>query len=388
MKPGDYTYIPQERVVYGRPVAEAVLSEANRLKAPRLFLVSSRSLANDTPVVETLVKALGNRFAGLFDGCREHTPRSTVVAAANAVRAAAPDLIVTLGGGTPVDTVKILQICLAHDVRRELDMDPLHIWIKPDGTPHRPQIRNSPVRQIIVPTTLSGAEFSSLGAAQNELTGIKEPYAGPDICGQAVILDPQITVYTPDWLWFSTGIRAVDHAVEGLCSTNATPYTDGLAIHALRMLAESLPRNREAAGDLDARLRSQQAVWLASASIGRVQYGASHGIGHVLGGLCGVSHGHTSCVLLPAVLRWNESVTGHKQKQIAEALGRPYMPAWKAVADLVSALGLPTRIRDLDVDEAMLPKVAEAALGNIWVRTNPRRIDSPADVAQILDAAW
>jgi alcohol dehydrogenase class IV len=388
MKPGDYTYIPQERVVFGRPTAEAVLDEADRLRANRLFVVASRSLSQNSPVVDRLIQALGDRFAGLFDGCKEHTPRSTVVAAANAVRAAAPDLIVTLGGGTPADTVKILQICLAHDVRRELDMDPLHIRVRPDGRPHIPQIRHSPIRQIIVPTTLSGAEFSSIGAAQNEVTGIKEPYAGPNVCGQAVILDPEITVYTPEWLWFSTGIRAVDHAVEGLCSTNGTPYTDGLALHALRMLAESLPRNQAAAGDLDARLMSQQAVWLASASIGRVQYGASHGLGHVLGGLCGVSHGHTSCVLLPAVLRWNEDVTGEKQKQIAEALGRPYMPAWKAVRDLVTELGLPTRLRDVDVKEDMLPKVADAALGNIWVRTNPRPIETPAQVMEILEEAW
>ncbi len=339
-------------------------------------------------MLRRLKASLGDRFAGLFDGCREHTPRSTVVAAANAVRDAAPDLIVTLGGGTPVDTVKILQICLAHDVRCELDLDPLHMQVKPDGSTHVPQIRPSPVRQIIVPTTLSGAEFSSLGAAQNEATGIKEPYFGPNVCGQAVILDPEVTVYTPDWLWFSTGIRAVDHAIEGLCSTNATPYTDGLSLHALRMLAESLPRNLAAPGDLDARLTSQQAVWLASASIGRVQYGASHGIGHVLGGLCGVSHGHTSCVLLPAVLRWNEDVTGEKQKRIAEALGRPYMSAWKAVQDLVTELGLPTRLRDVDVDREMLPRVAEAALGNIWVRTNPRRIESPAEVMEILEEAW
>jgi alcohol dehydrogenase class IV len=388
MRPGDYTYIPQERIVYGRPTAEAVLHESARLGAGRLFLVASRSLSQETPVIESLKAALGDRFAGLFDGCREHAPRSTVVAATNAVREAAPDLIVTLGGGTPVDTVKILQICLAHDVRRELDMDALHIRVKPDGTSYVPQIRPSTIRQIIVPTTLSGAEFSSLGAAQNEATGIKEPYAGPNVCGQAVILDPEVTVYTPDWLWFSTGIRAVDHAIEGLCSTNATPYTDGLALHALRMLAKSLPRNLSAAGDLDARLISQQAVWLASASIGRVQFGASHGIGHVLGGLCGVSHGHTSCVLLPAVLRWNEEITGEKQKHIAEALGRPYMSAWKAVQDLVGELGLPTRLRDVEVEREMLPAVAEAALGNIWVRTNPRPIESPAQVMEILEGAW
>lgn len=388
MVAGDYTYIPQERVVYGRPAAEAVPAEVARLGARRVLVVASRSLARETQVVHDIVSAMQDSCVGVFDGCREHGPRRTVVAATRAVRKTGADLVVTVGGGTPIDTVKIMQICLAHDVRTETDMDPLHLWIKPDGTPHRPQIRKSPIRQIAVPTTLSGAEFSSLGAAQNENTGIKEPYAGPDVCPVSVVLDPAATVFTPDWLWFSTGIRAVDHAVEGLCSINATPFTDGLSVHALRLLSESLLRNLEAPGDLEARLRSQQAVWLASASIGRVHYGASHGVGHVLGGLCGVSHGHTSCVLLPSVLRWNEAVTADKQKLISEALGRPYVPAHKTVADLISELGMPTRLRDVGVEENQLPTVAEAALGNIWVRTNPRRIESPGDVMEILDEAW
>jgi alcohol dehydrogenase class IV len=388
MQPGLYSYLPQERVVWGRPAAEAVAAEVERRGAARVFLLASRSLATATGVVAGVEQALPGRVVGRFFDCVQHTPRESVLAAAQAVRAAAPDLIVTLGGGTPIDTGKILQICLAHDARRIEDLDALHIRVLPDGTRHLPAIKPSPVRQIVVPTTLSGAEFSALGAATDRRTGAKQAYVGPDVCAAAVILDPAVTLHTPAWLWLSTGIRAVDHAVEALCSIDPTPFTDGLSLHALKLFAQALPASRRAPGDLAARLACQQAVWLAAASINRVNYGASHGIGHVLGGLADVPHGYTSCALLPAVLAWNEPATGRQQAAVAAALDRPGVPAATAVKELIAGLGLPTSLRDLKVDPALLPRVAEAAMTNLWVRTNPRPIAGPAEVREILELAW
>ncbi len=388
MQPGLYSYLPQERVIWGRPAAEAVAGEVERRGAARVFLLASRSLATGTDVVAGVERALGERVVGRFFDCVQHTPRESVLAAAAAVRAAAPDLIVTLGGGTPIDTGKILQICLAHDARKVEDMDALHVRVNADGTRHLPTIKPSPVRQIVVPTTLSGAEFSSLGAATDKRTGAKQAYVGPDICGAAVILDPAITVHTPEWLWLSTGIRAVDHAVETLCSIDPTPFTDGLSLHALGLFAQALPASHRDPADLEARLACQQAVWLAASSINRVNYGASHGIGHVLGGLADVPHGYTSCALLPAVLAWNADATARQQNQVATALGRPGVAASIAVKDLIAGLGLPTSLRDLKVPSEVLPQVAEAAMANLWVRTNPRPIRDAADVRAILDLAW
>ncbi len=388
MIPGVYSFLPQERVVWGRPAAEAVLEEVERRGAGRVFLLSSHSLATKTPVVEAVAAALGGRVVGRFLGCVQHTPRDSVLAAAEAVRAASPDLIVTLGGGTPIDTGKILQILLAHDVRKIEEMDGLHVTVRPDGTRHIPTIKPSPVRQIIVPTTLSGAEFSSLGAATDPRSGAKQAYVGPDICGAAVILDPAATLHTPEWLWLSTGIRAIDHAVETLCAIDPTPFTDALSRQALEMLGAGLPASKKAPEDLEARLTCQLGVWLAASSINRVNYGASHGIGHVLGGLAGVPHGHTSCVLLPSVLAWNLPATAERQKVVAQALGRPRASAAEAVRNLVASLGQPTRIRDVGVDRALLPRVAELAMANLWVRTNPRPISGPQDVLSILESAW
>lgn len=374
---GSYAYLPLERVVFGQPAAQAVAEEVARIGARKVFVVSSRSLSRNTPVIRQMADALGPKYAGLFDECIAHTPWPSVIAAANAVRAADPDLILTVGGGTPIDTVKILQICLAHGAKRVEDLDTLRAATRP-----------SPVRQVAVPTTLSGAEFSNLGGGTDLRTRIKHSFTGADIGPRSVILDPAITLHTPEWLWLSTGIRGVDHAVEALCSVDAYPYCDGLALHALRLFAEGLPRTKASPQDLPARLLCQQASWLAASTIARVNYGASHGIGHALGAAADVPHGHTSCIMLPHVLRYNEPATVAKQKLVAEALGQPMKPAADAVAALVRALGQPATLREAGVKREQLAAVATASMKNRWVLSNPRPIRSAADVMQLLEAAW
>ncbi|HEU4645850.1 MAG TPA: iron-containing alcohol dehydrogenase [Burkholderiales bacterium] len=374
---GSFAYLPLERVVFGQPAGQAAAEEVARIGARKVFIVASKSLSRNTPVVRDIERALGERYAGLFDECVAHTPWPSVIAAAEAVRAADPDLVLTVGGGTPIDTVKILQICLAHGLKRIEDLDTQRSSTKP-----------SPVRQVVIPTTLSGAEFSNLGGGTDLRTRIKHSFTGADIGPRSVILDPAVTLHTPEWLWLSTGIRGVDHAVETLCSVDAHPYCDGLALHALRLFAEGLPRTKAAPQDLEARLLCQQASWLAASSIARVNYGASHGIGHALGGTADVPHGHTSCIMLPHVLRYNEPATAGKQKLIAEALGRPGLSAGDAVAELVRSLGQPATLREAGVKREQLSAVAAAAIKNRWVLANPQPIRTETDVMRLLEAAW
>lgn len=378
---GSYAYLPLERVVFGQPAAQAVAEEVARIGARKVFVVSSKSLSRKTAAIQGIQRVLGERYVGLFDECIAHTPWPSVIAAADAVRAADPDLILTVGGGTPIDTVKILQLVLAHGARVPDDLERLRV-------PELREIRPSPVRQVVIPTTLSGAEFSNLGGGTDPRTRIKHSFMGSDIGARAVILDPAITLHTPAWLWLSTGIRGVDHAVEALCSADAHPYCDGLALHALRLFAEALPRTEAAPQDLAARLLCQQASWLAASTIARVNYGASHGIGHALGAAADVPHGHTSCIMLPHVLRYNEPATAGKQELIAEALGQPKKSAADAVAALVRALGQPATLREAGVKREQLAAVAAASMKNRWVLANPQPIRSDQDVMRLLEAAW
>jgi maleylacetate reductase len=119
-----------------------------------------------------------------------------------------------------------------------------------------------------------------------------------------------------------------------------------------------------------------------------VQKGASHGIGHILGGTAGVPHGYTSCVMLPHVLRFNQSINGLQQKLVSEALGEPHKPACDVVSELVAQLGLPSTLREVGVKAEMLDLIAQNSMHDRLIHSNPRKIHGPADVRRILEAAW
>jgi len=385
---GQYEFLAQDRVVYGKPAAQAVLEEAKGRGAERVFIVASQTLSRRTDVIDTIRQALGGRFCGLFDQCVAHVPRSGVLEAARAVREAKPDLIVTVGGGTPIDTVKILLLCLAEGVTTAEALDNYRIRVLDDGSKQVPHVGRPPVRQIVVPTTLSGAEFSNLGGCSDPERQVKDLYTGREIGAQAVILDPAITVHTPEWLWLSTGIRAVDHAVETVCSRAPQPFTDATCLHALGMLDKSLRRVKQNPDDLDARLDSQLGVWLASTGLGRVEWGASHGVGHQLGAVAGVPHGHTSCVMLHNVLRYNRETNEARQALVSRALGQPDVAAADLIQNLVRELGMPYRLRDVGVKKEQFDAIARGGMQNMMVRSNPRPIKSPADILALLEQAW
>ncbi len=388
MNAGIHEFLAQDRVIWGKPAAEAVLEEADRRGASRIFIVTSKTLNRQTDAVERIRQALGPRHVGTFDECREHTPRPSVIACAEAIRAARPDLILTFGGGTAIDTVKVALIVLAHDLTRPEQLDDYHLRANPDGSRFMPAIKPPPMRQIVLSTTLSAAEFSNFGGCTDPARQIKHGYVGREIGAAAVILDPAVTVHTPQWLWLSTAIRAIDHAVEGICSIQPSPLIEATSLHALRLFAKALPQSLRQPDDMAARLECLQAAWLSGFGILRVPYGASHGIGHSLGAVTGMSHGHTSCIMLPQVMRYNLPHTAPQQARIAAALGRADGDAAAAVADLIAQLGQPGRLRDLKVDKTQFGKIAEGAMENLWVRTNPRPIQGTQDIVDLLEAAW
>lgn len=385
---GMHEFLAQDRVIWGQDAGQAVFAEAQRRGCKRLFIVTSRTLNRKTPAVDALRRTLGPLCVGTFDECREHTPRESVFAAAEAVRAVDPDLIVTFGGGTAIDTVKVMLIVMAEGLTRTSQLDDFRIGVNPDGSRRTPRINPPPMRQVVVSTTLSAAEFSNLGGCTDTARGIKDAYSAREIGAASVILDPGVTVHTPEWLWLSTGIRALDHAVEGLCSIEASPLIEATALEALRLLGNALERTRVTPTDLQARLSCMQGAWLSGFAIFKVPFGASHGIGHSLGAVTGMSHGYTSCVMLPHVMRYNRLHCGERMERIAAGLGREDGDAAAAVAELVSRLGLPTRLRDAGVRQDQLRQIAAGAMGNLWVRTNPRPITEQAEVEALLEAAW
>jgi maleylacetate reductase len=380
---------PMDRVIYGIPLAEALAEEIARLDARAVYVLASGTLNRQTDVVDTVRRVLGNRLAGVCARIGSHTPRIDVVAAANEARAAKADWLLTVGGGSVTDAAKMVGLCLGNDISAPDQLDTLRATITPDGKTERPVVRPPALRSIDVPTTLSAGEFTAMAGCTDTVRQVKESYAHPLMMPQAVILDPAVTIHTPEWLFLSTGIRAVDHAVEDLCSINPTPFSDGMSLQALRLLSAGLPAVKANPGDLEARLNCQLGSWMSiMGSQNGVNKGASHGIGHVLGGTAGVPHGYTSCVMLPHVLRFNEPVNAERQTWVSEALGRPDQSAGDAVAALIAGLGLPGTLRDVGVKPEQLDAIAAGSMHDRWIHTNPRKIDGPPAVRALLDVAW
>jgi len=383
MHRGRVVFGAMDEVVFGQPAATAVAGQLDRLGAGSAFLMVSGTLNRNTDEIAKIRDRLGSRCVGVFDAMPPHTPREAVIAATEAAREAGADLIVTVGGGSITDGAKAVQLCLANGIRDVDGIDRLRAnkGVVPEMKPPR-------VRQVSVPTTIAGGEFSALAGVTNASTGVKELLRHDLVMPRAAILDPAVTVHTPPWLWLSTGIRAVDHCVEGLCSREAHPYGDAQAIQGLSMLARALPRVKADAFDLDARMDCQIGTWLSMGPLSSgVPMGASHGIGYVLGAVHDVPHGYTSCVMLPFVMRWNKSHNAERQALVSAAMGHPGEDAGDVLDAFIRGLGLPRSLREVNVTPAQFEGIAAQAMATPWIPRNPRGIDGPAQVREILDLA-
>ena len=380
MHKGRVVFGAMDEVVFGHPAAEAIVAQMDRLGAARGFLMVSGTLNRQTAEIEKIRKALGSRCVATFDAMPPHTPREAVIAAAEQARAAGADLIVTVGGGSITDGAKAVQLCLANNVRTVEDIERIRV--------HKgvaPPMNAPTVRQISVPTTIAGGEFSAIAGVTNARTKVKEMLRHELVMPRAAILDPALTVHTPEWLFLSTGIRAVDHCVEGICSREAHPYADAQAVRGLSMLAQALPRVKADASDLDARMDCQIGTWLSMAPLSAgVPMGASHGIGYVLGAVFDVPHGYTSCVMLPSVMRWNKQDNAERQALVSEAMGHPGKDAADVLDRFIRGLGLPRSLQDVRVGPEHFEAIAEQAMKTPWIPRNPRKIDTPAQVREIL----
>lgn len=387
-----FNYSALESVFAGATAPEKLAALSAQRDARRVLLVASRSLSRSSDEFADIRHALGGRCVGLVQDIGSHTPRGDVMRLLGVARESGADLLVALGGGSIIDACKVVQLALDQGIETEAQL--IEYAQYGDGT------RGSKygdfslfdgasiIRQIAVPTTLSGAEFSNNAGVLNTELSSKEGYRGIDLCPVSIVYDPALSLHTPPWLWFSTAIRSLDHAIEGYCSADSHPFLDGHFLHAMRLFSTSLPRSKANPEDLAARSLNQQAVWLACCGLGTVSHGASHGIGYILGSLCGVPHGYTSCVMLPAVLTWNAQELQSRQQTINEALGNSEASAAASVKALVRGLGLPTSLQEVGVERAQLAEIAKRAAKHPVVLKNPRKISNADDVMEILELAW
>lgn len=374
----------QPVVEWGRRIADAVPALTAELNRKRVLPVVTGSLAHDADVV-SMLRAMDGLLPP-FTSLKPHTPLEVVVALMERLRLDEPDALVVVGGGSAIDAAKVATAAAAAGARDRKGL--LDLRAVPDSrgkTTEMEARRAFPV--IAVPTTLSAAEFGIIAGATDVESGLKVLFRSPDLAPEYIVYDPHLTTRTPRDLWLSTGVRALDHGIETVLSIDATPMTDAMALRGIGLIAKGLGRNVEAPDEPAGHNLAQLGAWLCGSSIGRVRYGASHGIGHQLGAVAGVPHGITSCVLLPAVLEFNRTAVAERQRWLSEALGRGDTSASLAVRELIDSLGLPTRLSQIGLSPGSYAAIAESSLSNPFVRANPREITDAAEIVQILQAA-
>jgi maleylacetate reductase len=324
MKSGTHTFLPTARVHFGADALQKLEEEAR--SHDRAFVITGRSLDEKTDLIRRVETLLGDRHAGTFAGIGQHTPGGTVERAAAEAETAAADLLVAVGGGSVIDGTKA--------VARQL------------GYP----------AQVAIPTTLSGAEWAHRVGVTDEGLGRKRGFADPSTVPPVVILDPQATVYTPGTLWLSTGIRALDHAVEGYLYGGDHPITDVTGLEGARRLMEYLPLSKREPEDLEMRLELLLAAWLAYFGPTNTPMGLSHELGRRIGASYDVPHGITSCVILAASLQvLKDQIPYERWSGLSEALGGE--PP-ERVGSLVRELGLPGSLREVGVPGEDLESIA------------------------------
>jgi maleylacetate reductase len=283
-----------------------------------------------------------------------------------------------------VDAAKIVLMCMEHEIFDQAGLDGY------ETTPERRigPFRNPKVRMIAIPSTLSGGEYNSGTLVTDTRRKLKQIFSHPMMMPRAIILDPAIARYTPEKLWLGSGTRAMDHGIEAVCSIRGNALVDSVCLSGLRYLHDGLLRTGQNPGDQEARLSCQLGSWLSAFGLqARVPMGASHAIGHVLGGTCDVPHYFCTAVMMPSVLRYNRPATEQAQKSIAAALGAPGLDASEAFAAFIGKLGLPRRLADVGVREDRFRLIGENAMLSIFTRSNPQPIRQPDDVIEILKLA-
>ncbi|HEY8813704.1 MAG TPA: iron-containing alcohol dehydrogenase [Candidatus Dormibacteraeota bacterium] len=331
--PWAFGYANPRAIHWGSGALTQLAPELKRLQMNRVALFTNRSLLKEGVLVETVRSALGEAEAPATVVISQHAPQKEIDTALEQATDAGVDGILSFGGGSAIDAAKIVAVKLAD--RRGLAYR---------GLPH-----------IAIPTTLSVAELAGGAGFTNE-DGDKAGMRDVRLLLDSVIYDPALTAATPLALWLSTGIRALDHGVEGFLAEGEHPFSDTLALEGIRRLFASLPRAMASPGDLEVRTENQLAAWFTFTLPGPSAGGLSHVMGKQIGARHGIPHGVTSCLLLPHVLRFLRERMPEKVATLGEATGSG--DASGDIQHLIASLGLPQRISDYGIGEPELRRAA------------------------------
>lgn len=337
-----------------------------------------------SPVYERVNESLRDIDRIEFKGVPEHSSVAAVAAVLELARAHRSDGFVAVGGGSVSDTAKAAALWLGEGGRLEDHAS----RFTPPATLIIPTLRAPKLPIAAVPCTASGAEVTpSLGVRTED--GKKLLFSDLNVASRLVVIDPAANTAVPAPLMLATGMNGLAHCVEGLYSKARTPVTTALALHAIELFVDALPRVAREPDSVAARAALLTAAHLSGLVLMNARTCVHHAICHALGAVAGVPHGAANAVMLPHAMAYNANVAPEAMASVARAWdesGRS--DAVDLMRKLQAEIGVPTRLRDIGAPHTALEEVAKKVMGERGVYFNPRPVQGADEILALLEQAW
>ncbi len=384
--PDVFEFQIRTRIVFGAGLVRDAGFEAAKLKGSRAFIVTDRTVRALGLAQRVLAGFEGSGVAvvGIFDDVPPNSDVRVVERGAEIARAAGADLLVAVGGGSVLDTAKVINLLL-------VEGGSLLDW-QGAGLLSRPLL---PL--IAIPTTAgTGSEVTVAAVIRDSAQGLKLIFNSPFMMPDVALLDPELTIALPPAMTAATGIDTLTHAIEGYVSLYAEPISDAQCLHAARLVMRYLARAVANGQDMEARGHMLLAATIAGMGFTNAYCGIVHATAHALGGRFGVPHGVANGIMLTHGMEFNLSDAGERWLDLAEAMGlnvrgvraaEAGRAAIRAVAQLRTHIGLPERLSDVSVARDSFATLAEDALGDAMMISNPRQA-SQDDLVGLFERAY
>lgn len=319
----------------------------------------------------------------VIDGVEANPSVETVLRGKKEMLEFEPDLVIALGGGSTMDAAKIMWTFYEHP---ELDFEDI---IEVGSIP---QLRNKATFIAIPSTSGTASEITAFSVITDTKKKIKYPIVSPEIIPDVAIVDPAIPATMPPHITANTGMDVLAHAVESFTSTNASDYTDALALKAIELVFKFLPKAYKNGDDMEARDKMHNASTIAGMAFSNSSLGIIHSLAHKIGGELHVTHGLANAILLPYVIDFNYESAADKFAAIEKALGIDSLA--DAIRDLNEKLNIPASFNEIeDADftaedfEEILDRMSENALQDPCTLTNPKE-PAVADMKEIYQKSF
>ena len=375
---------PKE-VIFGNNVSEAVGRNAAKDKIRQAMILTDTGVSHYgllAPLLSSLSKE-GIKF-GVYDEVKQEVPDEVVGEAFEECSQAKIDLLIAAGGGSVIDTTKAVGILLSNGGKIQ----------DYEGTD---TVSSALPQFYVVPTTAGcGSEASQFCVVLDTRSKRKIEIISRQIIPQKIFIDPLLTVSMPSALTASTGIDALVNCIEAYFSTWASPLTDSLALHAIRLISKSLRSSVANGRNLRAREEMAIAAFEAGLAFTNAQSGAVHALGHSVTGTFNVPQRLSNVILLPHVMQYNMNANMDRMVEVAIAMGEPISglsnrnaaeKAILAVRQLIVDIGLPTSFEEVGLKKEAVAKLSEQALRDSFLKTNPRIMEKP-DIEKIYEKAF